>query len=125
MLNARMHTISTAAVPLEMASRSGTTPSELIFQICTASVSAGRNTFHGHEVLVRSKLVKSSTGADCPAVKISAAASPNTRPAESTTPVTMAGMAAGSSTWMVVSQRVSPMASPASRWLRGTSSSAC
>ena len=37
----------------------------------------------------------------------------------------MAGMAAGSSTLIVVSQRVRPMASAASRWLRGTSSSAC
>ena len=40
-------------------------------------------------------------------------------------PVTMAGIAAGSSTWIVVSQRVSPMARPASRCERGTSSSAC
>ena len=60
-----------------------------------------------------------------PEVKMSAAASPNTRPAEMTMPVTIAGMAAGSSTFTVVSQRVSPMASAASRWLRGTSSSAC
>ena len=58
-----MHTMSTAAVPFEMASRSGTTPSELIFQMWTASVSAGRKMFHGHDGLVRSKHVKSSTGA--------------------------------------------------------------
>ena len=63
-----MHTMSTAAAPLETASKSGTTPSLLIFQMCTASVSAGRNTFHGHEALEKSKLVKSSMGADCPAV---------------------------------------------------------
>ena len=62
-LKARMHTMSTDAVPFEMASRSGTTPSELIFQIWTASVSAGRKMFHGHDGLERSKHVKSSTGA--------------------------------------------------------------
>ena len=55
--------MSTAAVPFEMASRSGTTPSELIFQMWTASVSAGRKMFHGHDGLERSKHVKSSTGA--------------------------------------------------------------
>ena len=67
-LNSRMHTIRTAAVPLDTISRSGTTPSELIFQMCTASVSAGRKMFHGHDGLDRSKLVKSSDGADWPAV---------------------------------------------------------
>lgn len=38
------------------------------------------------------------TGLDMPEVNSRAAASPNTRPAESTTPVTIAGMAAGMST---------------------------
>ena len=56
----------TAAVPFEIAAKSGTTPSELIFQMCTASVSAGRKIFHGHVGLEKSRHVKSSMGADAP-----------------------------------------------------------
>ena len=102
--------MSTAAVPLEMAVRSDTTPSLLIFQICTARVSAGRNTFHGHDGLEKSRHVKSSTGADWPAVKISAAASPKARVMPRRTAVISDGAALLSTTFHMVCQRVHPSA---------------
>ena len=45
MLNSRITIINTADDPLEMALASGVIPSELTFQMWTASVSAGRSGF--------------------------------------------------------------------------------
>ena len=57
----------TAAVPADTAERSGTTPSELIFQMWTASVSAGLNTLSGFAWLVIGA-AQLRAGADWPAV---------------------------------------------------------
>lgn len=57
-------------------------------------------------------------------MKISAAASPNTRPAAKITPVIIAGSAAGTSTRVIVSHLDKPRASPASRYVFGIALSA-
>ena len=93
--------------------------------MCTAMVSAGLKMFQGFVGEAKFMEAKFSRAGAEPEVKIRAAASPKTRPAEMTMPVTMAGMAAGIRILVVVSQRVRPMAREASRWLRGTSSRAC
>ncbi|WP_417281167.1 aldo/keto reductase, partial [Clostridioides difficile] len=67
-LNSKTAMIKTADAPAETAVASGIIPSELIFQMCTANVSAGRNGFNGLAMYIGFQLVKSSDGALCPAV---------------------------------------------------------
>ena len=67
-LNSNTARIKTAEAPAETASPSGIVPSEFIFQMCTANVSACRNKPIGLETLSGFQLVKSKAGALCPAV---------------------------------------------------------
>ena len=60
--------IKTAEAPAEICSASGMMPSEFIFQICTAKVSAGLNKFRGLDASNGFHFVKSTLVALCPAV---------------------------------------------------------